>query len=93
MKLDEALSDAAIDRYLRAGDPDLVEFARRTDLVYTALEAILNMTWLQIYEHWDEMTIPGAVAMALTGDEIIVWRVNIERPGLIQVMYVGRAPM
>ena len=93
MQLDEGLSDPVIDRYLHDDDPDLTEFSRRVDLVHGAISAILNMTWLQLYDHWDEVTIPTAVAMALTPEEIMVWRVNLERPGLLQVLYVGRAPL
>lgn len=92
MELDEGLSDAVIDRYLHASDPDLVEFDRRVSIVHAAIASILDMTWLQLYEHWDEVTIPTAVAMALNADEIMVWRVNIERPGLLQILYVGTAP-
>ncbi len=46
-----------------------------------------------MYEYWPELSIPGAVAMALTGEEIMTWRVVPERPGLVQILYVGRAPL
>ncbi len=48
---------------------------------------------MQLYEYWREMSIPGAVVMALSSEEVMTWRVVPERPGLVQVLYVGRAPL
>lgn len=93
MQLDEGQSEAAINRYLYEAGVDVTEFERRRKLVLDAVAHICDMTWLQLYQHWDEVTIPGAVAMALTPEEIMTWRVVLERPGLVQIMYVGRAPL
>ncbi len=91
MKLDQEQSAQAIDRFLYSAE-DFDEFEHRRQLLYDAVGAILNGTWLQLYEHWDEVTIPHAVGMALSSEHVMTWRVVLERPGLVQIMYVGPAP-
>lgn len=81
MELDEGLSD-----------PDLVEFDRRVSVVHAAVASILDMTWLQLYEHWDEVTIPTAVAMALNADKIMVWRVHLNDPVCCRFCTWARRP-
>ncbi len=89
MKLDNEQSKAAVDRFLYEGVADFDEFEHRRKLLYDAVSTILNGTWIQLYEHWEEVTVPGAVAMVLDGEHVMVWRVVLERPGLVQIMYVG----
>jgi len=88
MQLDERPSDAVIDAYLARDDPDDVEHGRRLGLLYCALEAMRDMTWIQLDEHSYEVAIPGAVVLHLSAEKS--WfGVVMERPGLVQVIYVG----
>lgn len=58
-------------------------------MVYDAIDAIIGGTWYQLYEHWDEVTWPGSVVMALQGPTLMVWRVVLEEPGVLRIVFVG----
>lgn len=88
MRLDEDQSGPAVDRYLSDAADD-ADWDRRCALVYDAIGAIIDGTWYQLYEHWDEVTWPGCVVMTLAGATVMVWRVVLEEPGVLRIVFVG----
>jgi hypothetical protein len=88
VRLETTQSSRAIDRYLEAADDD-AEYERRRKLVYDAIVAIVGGVWYQLYEHWDELSWPGCVVMSLSGPTLMVWRVVLEEPGVLRIVFVG----
>lgn len=62
----------------------------RHNLVYDALFSIVEGTWYQLYEHYDFLARPGSVAMRLSSEEVVVWQVLPEAPGVFRVWYIGK---
>lgn len=80
---------------MHGGQEVIDDWLARTDsdhhsVVYDALFAIMEGTWYQLYEHWNDLTHPCAVAMRLNDEEVLIWRTYIDIPGVFRVLYVGR---
>lgn len=85
MRLEAGYSDKVIDVFLK-GALDQVEWQRRCGIVMDSVTAIIDGTWGQLYKHRDEMSVPGAVIMKVSSDFWLVWRVNVEIPGVVQLL-------
>lgn len=91
MRLETGHSDKVIDRFLEDA-VDEGDWQRRCDLVMAAVAAIIDGTWRQLYKHRDELVIPGAVVMKIATDCWLVWRVNLEAPGIVQLLQFRSTP-
>lgn len=61
----------------------------RHHLVYDALFAIVDGTWTEKYRHWDDL-VRQAIVLAISEDEVLVWRRYVEYPDYFRVLYVGK---
>ena len=59
-------------------------------VVYEALFAISDGTWVQLYDHWTNRAYPACTVMALTAEVQLVWHVPLELPGCFRVVAVLR---
>ncbi len=61
-------------------------------LVIDALMRIVDGTWVEHYDHLDDLTRRGTVVMWIRPDLVVVWRIITEYPNYFRLVFIGSLP-